>query len=247
MRIAVLSDAHANREALVAVQSSLRELGVETVLYLGDAVGYNADPDDCVARVLDMASAVVRGNHDKAVASLENLEWYNDVAREAIQWTRNALSAANLRRLSEIPAGPLPVLDRFLICHGSPMDEDLYITRQRDVQRSFEFMDRHHPELNVCFFGHTHVPLIVYEDGEAAVPPERLVLRREERYLINPGSVGQPRDRDPRASFGVLELENEDEMVYRHYRVEYPVERTQEKIKGAGLPPMLAERLARGW
>jgi diadenosine tetraphosphatase ApaH/serine/threonine PP2A family protein phosphatase len=89
--------------------------------------------------------------------------------------------------------------------------------------------------------------LIVYEDGEAAVPPERLVLRREERYLINPGSVGQPRDRDPRASFGVLELENEDEMVYRHYRVEYPVERTQEKIKGAGLPPMLAERLARGW
>jgi diadenosine tetraphosphatase ApaH/serine/threonine PP2A family protein phosphatase len=194
-----------------------------------------------------VASALVRGNHDKTVASLDNLEWFNEAARAAIQWTHDALAASSLRKLSDIPSGPLPVLDRLLICHGSPMDEDLYITRHRDVERSFEYMDRHHPGTRVCFFGHTHVPLIVDEDGEALVPPERFVLQPERRYLINPGSVGQPRDRDPRASFGVLEIEEADSLVYRHYRVEYPVERTQEKIRGAGLPSMLAERLARGW
>jgi diadenosine tetraphosphatase ApaH/serine/threonine PP2A family protein phosphatase len=247
MRIAVLSDAHANREALVAVQRRLRELEVDTVLCLGDMVGYNADPDFCVTRILDMASAVVRGNHDKTVASPDNLEWFNEVAREAILWTRGALSAANLRRLQELPAGPLPALDRFLLCHGSPMDEDLYITRQRDVEQSFAFMERNHPDLRVCFFGHTHVPLIVQEGEEAEEPPEELRLEAKGRYLINPGSVGQPRDRDPRASFGVVELQEEDGMVYRHYRVPYPVEATQAKIRAAGLPSILADRLTRGW
>jgi diadenosine tetraphosphatase ApaH/serine/threonine PP2A family protein phosphatase len=247
MRIAILSDAHANREALVAVQESLQELEVDTVLYLGDAVGYNADPDYCVSRVLDMAAAVVRGNHDKTVAFPDNLEWFNHVAREAILWTREALSPDGLRRLGEIPAGPLRVMDRYLICHGSPMDEDLYIARQRDVQRSFEYMDRHFPDVRICFFGHTHVPLLIEEGGDALPPPDERVLRDDRRYLINPGSVGQPRDRDPRASFGVLETREDAAPVYRHFRVPYPLERTQGKIRAAGLPPMLAERLELGW
>jgi predicted phosphodiesterase len=247
MRIAVLSDAHANREALVAVQRSLRELEVDTVLCLGDMVGYNADPDFCVGRILDMASVVVRGNHDKTVASPDNLEWFNEVAREAILWTRGALSPANLQRLQEVPAGPVVALDRFLLCHGSPMDEDLYITRQRDVDQSFAFMQRYYPDLRVCFFGHTHVPLVVHEQGGAQEPPEELPLEPRGRYLINPGSVGQPRDRDPRASFGVMELHEDDAMVYRQYRVPYPVEATQAKIRAAGLPSILAERLTRGW
>jgi len=247
MRIAILSDVHANREALVAVQDSLRELEVDTVLYLGDAVGYNADPDYCVSRVLDMAAAVVRGNHDKTVAFPDNLEWFNHVAREAILWTRGALAPENLRRLGEIPAGPMPVMDRYLICHGSPMDEDLYITRRRDVQRSFDYMARHYPAARICFFGHTHVPLLIEEGAEAAAPPEHRVLRGGRRYLINPGSVGQPRDRDPRAAFGVLEAGDQEEPVYRQYRVEYPIEGTQAKIRAAGLPPILAERLETGW
>jgi predicted phosphodiesterase len=247
MRIAILSDVHANREALVAVERSLRELAVDTVLYLGDVVGYNADPNDCVERIARMASAAIRGNHDKTVASLDNLEWFNEVAREAILWTRAALAPANLHRLQGLQAGPLVLFDRLLICHGSPMDEDLYITRQRDVRRSFDYMDRHHPTLRICFFGHTHVPLVVEEDGQAMAPPEQMVLKRDRRYLINPGSVGQPRDRDSRASFGVLEMGEDEQRVYSHFRVEYPIERTQEKIRAAGLPPMLAQRLQVGW
>jgi predicted phosphodiesterase len=247
MRIAILSDAHANREALVAVQHSLRELEVETVLYLGDMVGYNADPDFCVGRILDMASVVVRGNHDKTVASPDNLDWFNEVAREAILWTRGALSPVNLRRLEEVPAGPLVALDRFLVCHGSPMDEDLYITRQRDVDRSFAYMKENHPAVSVCLFGHTHVPLVIREHDGAEEPPEELPLESGSRYLINPGSVGQPRDRDPRAAFGVIDVQEDDSMVYRQYRVPYAVEATQAKIRAAGLPAILAERLSRGW
>ncbi|MBN1835200.1 MAG: metallophosphoesterase family protein, partial [Spirochaetales bacterium] len=218
-----------------------------SVLYLGDAVGYNADPNDCVTRILDMADAVIRGNHDKTVASADNLEWFNEVAREAILWTRDTLVPENLRRLGEIPAGPLEVLERYLICHGSPMDEDLYITRQRDVQKSFDFMRRRFPKARICFFGHTHVPLLIEEGGEAVAPAAQNVLRPDRRYLINPGSVGQPRDRDPRAAFGILESGDDGEAVFRQYRVEYPLERTQAKIRAAGLPAMLAERLELGW
>jgi predicted phosphodiesterase len=247
MRIAILSDAHANREALVAVQRSLQDLEVDTILYLGDAVGYNADPEYCLSRILEMAATAVRGNHDKTVASPDNLEWFNDVAREAILWTRDQLSPESLGRVGEIPAGPTQVMDRYLICHGSPMDEDLYITRDGDVRRSFAYMKRHFPGARICFFGHTHVPILIEEGGEAASPTGPCALNRRRRYLINPGSVGQPRDRDPRASFGVLDDREGREPVYEHYRIEYPVERTQASIRAAGLPAMLAERLERGW
>ena len=247
MRIAILSDVHANREALVAVQQRLGELHADAVLFLGDAVGYNADPEECVTRILDLADTVVRGNHDTTVGTSENLGWYNDVAREALLWTRSALSPAALRRLRGIPAGPLEALDRFLVCHGSPMEENLYLTRQRDVRRCFEFMDQRHPGVRICFFGHTHVPLIVEERGEAVAPPEEFSLRPDRRYLINPGSVGQPRDRDPRAAFGVVEVGDDRRLSYRQYRIEYPLARTQEKIRAVGLPPILAERLESGW
>lgn len=128
------------------------------------------------------------------------------------------------------------------------MDEDLYITRPRDTQRSFEYMETSHPGVQICFFGHTHVPLVVDEQGgRAMTPPERILLEPQRRYLINPGSVGQPRDRDPRASFGILEGGDDGGLVYRHYRIEYPIERTQAKIRAAGLPGLLAERLELGW
>jgi predicted phosphodiesterase len=244
MRIALLSDVHANREALVAVERRLRELEVDSTLFLGDAVGYNADPEFCVGRISELAAAVVRGNHDKAVASRRNLEWFNEVARAAVLWTRAALSRESLAWLQGLPEGPLPVFGRLLICHGSPVDEDLYITRLRDVEAGFRYMRDQHPEAMVCFFGHTHVPLIVEEGGEAMEPPESFHLEAGRRYLINPGSVGQPRDRDPRASFGMLDQEA---MVYHHFRLDYPLEITQQKIRAAGLPAMLAERLALGW
>jgi predicted phosphodiesterase len=243
MRIAVLSDVHANREALREVERTLRDLAVDTILYLGDAVGYNADPDYCVRRLAELTEAVVRGNHDKTVADPRDLDWFNEVARAAILWTRDALSANSLRILDAFPEGPRVVQDRYLLCHGSPMDEDLYITRRADVDRSFNYLSDSTEGIKICFFGHTHVPLIVEEDGQALTPPERFSLDPRRRYLINPGSVGQPRDRVPLASFGVID---EEAMVYYHYRVPFPIKTAQRKIIAAGLPRMLADRLAAG-
>jgi predicted phosphodiesterase len=159
MRIAVLSDVHANREALREVERTLRDLAVDTILYLGDAVGYNADPDYCVRRLAELTEAVVRGNHDKTVADPRDLDWFNEVARAAILWTRDALSANSLRILDAFPEGPRVVQDRYLLCHGSPMDEDLYITRRADVDRSFNYLSDSTEGIKICFFGHTHVPL----------------------------------------------------------------------------------------
>jgi predicted phosphodiesterase len=244
MRIAVLSDVHANREALAKVEEALADLDIDSVIYLGDAVGYNADPEHCVRRICAMTESLVRGNHDKTVVEPKNLQWFNEIAREAILWTRAQLSRESLELLSEFPRGPRLLFDRYLVCHGSPMDEDLYITRQKDVDRSFSYMEELWQGVRICFFGHTHVPLIVEEQGRIVNPPERFTLDPGRRYLINPGSVGQPRDRNPLASFGVLD---DEDMVYHHYRIPYPVEETQKKIRAAGLPGMLAERLAAGW
>jgi predicted phosphodiesterase len=243
MKIAILSDVHANREALQEVENTLADLDIDEVLFLGDAVGYNADPDYCVRRMKAITGTVVRGNHDKTVADPQNLEWFNEFARQAILWTRNALSMQSLELLAAYPAGPREISERLLICHGSPMDEDLYITGRSDVARSFSFMSSRYPQVRICFFGHTHVPLIVEENGRALMPPERYSLDPGRRYLINPGSVGQPRDGVPLASFGVLD---EERMTFRHYRVPFPIEATQRKIIAAGLPRMLADRLAVG-
>jgi predicted phosphodiesterase len=244
MRIAVLSDVHANKEALLEVERRLRELSVDAVLFLGDAVGYNADPDFCVRRLSRTADLTVRGNHDKTAANPTNLDWYNEAARSAILWTRNALSPDSLRTVGSYSKGPQLAMERYLICHGSPMDEDLYITRRADADRSFAFLRDNTDGVRICFYGHTHVALIIEENGRALAPPERYSLDRQRRYLINPGSVGQPRDRIPLAAFGLLD---EEEMVYYHYRVPFPVQTAQRKIIAAGLPRMLAERLAAGW
>ena len=244
MRIAVLSDVHANKEALGEVERSLREQEVDAIIYLGDAVGYNADPDYCTRRLADMTDLTVRGNHDKAVSNPKNLDWFNDVARSAILWTRRAMSAKSLQILESFPEGPRVVLDRYLLCHGSPMDEDLYITRRADVDRSFSYLRKNTDGLRICFYGHTHVPYIIEENGRAVTPPARYHLDPKRCYMINPGSVGQPRDRVPLASFGLFD---DEEMVYYHYRVPFSIDTVQRKIIAAGLPRMLAERLAAGW
>jgi len=244
MRAALLSDIHANREALEAVEARLAGLRVDQVLFLGDAVGYNADPEYCLKRVGELAAFCVRGNHDKTVSDPANLDWFNEVAREALVWTRRQLDGRGLALLEALPRGPLAVEERWVLCHGTPADEDQYLTQARDAEKAFRFLQDRFPRAEVAFFGHTHVPVIVAEKGRALPPPERFALRPGVRYLINPGSVGQPRDRVPLASFGVLDT---GEGVYEHYRVPYAIEKTQGKILAAGLPRALADRLAGGW
>jgi predicted phosphodiesterase len=244
MRAAILSDVHANREALEAVEARLAGLRVDRVFFLGDAVGYNADPRYCLDRIAALASFSVRGNHDKTVADPANLDWFNEVAREALVWTRRQLDGQGLGLLEGLARGPLAVEGRWVLCHGTPADEDCYLTQAREAEKAFRYLESHFPEAGVGFFGHTHVPVIVAQKGRTLPPPERFALRPGVRYLINPGSVGQPRDRVPLASFGVLD---EGEQVYEHYRVPYPIEKTQGKILDAGLPRALADRLAEGW
>jgi predicted phosphodiesterase len=249
MLYCIISDIHSNLEALHAVWSRIEELPDAGVLCLGDLVGYNADPDRCVAEVLSRARAVIRGNHDKAVAGSLALEWFNPVAREAALWTKKSAREETLRAVAGLPEGPVEWGEGILLCHGSPMDEDRYLIDARGAAEAFRWLRENKPAVRVCFHGHTHVPAILrLSPGAAraeALPPEAGTrLDPGSVYLVNPGSVGQPRDGNAMASFGILDTERGD---YRTVRVPYSVRDTQRKIVAARLPSELARRLEDGW
>ncbi len=245
MRYLVLSDIHANLEALDAVLEAARDIPYERLLVLGDLIGYGASPNEVVDRVRELAPhAVIRGNHDKVGAGLEPSDAFNAVARTAIRWTYEALSDDNRDWLAELPAGPVVVDDLLEICHGTPQDEDMYVFDDGDVLRSMQAATR-----RLCLFGHTHVQ-VGYRLANQSLTLETADLRRplhipisHGHYLINPGSVGQPRDGDPRAAFGVYDAQAHAVEIYRTH---YPVELTQARIREAGLPEALAQRLMIG-
>jgi predicted phosphodiesterase len=242
----ILSDMHANGEALQAVLRHVRRKRFDGYLVLGDFVGYGASPNEVIdeIRKLRKRTWMIRGNHDKVAAGVESGENFNHAALEAARWTAEHLTAGNLRFLRELERGPVEVEDGLTICHGSPLDEDQYVLSIFDA---WEIFSRQGAEL--VFFGHTHVPsLFVARGTETRVallrgPRGSLRLEAGTRYLINPGSVGQPRDRDPRASYMTYDSTRR---VVRWYRIDYPVERAQQRIQKAGLPKVLAERLALG-
>jgi len=244
--IAVLSDVHANLEALSAVLRLVDLAKPDAIVSLGDLVGYNADPEGCVTAVLDRAAASVRGNHDKAVAGLMGLEWFNPVAAEAARWTRRTIGAETLGRLSRLAAGPVAMAEGVLLCHGTPRDEDEYLASEAAVRESFEALESDHPAVRYCLHGHTHAPLAVeYKGGRwRRIEGSPVRLDASARYLLNPGSVGQPRDGNPRASFGILDLSHG---AWRIVRVTYDVAGARGKIAAARLPAELAVRLAEGW
>ena len=243
MRSLILSDIHANLEALEAV---LAEAGpVDTTLLLGDLVGYGADPNAVIDRVQAIPSmTVIRGNHDKVGAGIESVRSFNHLARYAIEWTTATLTDDRRRWLADLPRGPLVVSDVVEICHGSPFDEDVYIFDELDARRSLETSRR-----PLCLFGHTHLPAAfrLHRTFEALPLPrtERFELSLEEsrRYLVNCGAVGQPRDGDWRAAYGILDTAARTLTLHR---VEYDVTTAQTKIVRAGLPDVLAHRLAVG-
>jgi predicted phosphodiesterase len=244
--VAVLSDVHANLEALSAVLRVVDLAKPDLLVSLGDLVGYNADPEACVSAVMDRAAASVRGNHDKAVAGLMGLDWFNPVAAEAARWTRRTMGTGPLARLSRLPAGPVEMPEGVLLCHGTPQDEDAYLDSEGAVQESFGTLEREYPAVRYCLHGHTHAPLAVERRGgrsrRLAVGTVR--LDASARYLLNPGSVGQPRDGNPRASFGILDTSRGS---WRIVRVPYDVDGARGKISAARLPAELAARLAEGW
>jgi predicted phosphodiesterase len=245
VRYLILSDIHANWEALEAVLG--RAAGeYDQVVCCGDLVGYGPDPNAIVDWVRSNVAFAIRGNHDKAAVGLENLEWFNPVARTAALWTQNELTAENGEYVRQLARGPLAV-DHYQIAHGSPLDEDEYLVGGAEVAQVFEYLER-----NLTFFGHTHV-----QGGFALARGRGRILRGpaldeesagldldpDGAYLINPGAIGQPRDGDPRAAY-VLYDPASCGVEYR--RAEYDIASVQAKIRGAGLPDFLAARLAVG-
>jgi len=244
MRYLVLSDVHANLEALTAVLDAAAG-DWDQALVLGDLVGYGADPNAVIDRVRELpVAAMVRGNHDKVAAGLAPTDSFNHVARQAIEWTAAALTPANLQWLAALPEGPVAVDAVTEICHGAPWDEDAYLFDERDVERSGTAQSR-----PLCLFGHTHVPSIfrLAPVVEASLPVRgercRVPIDPGGRYLVNCGAVGQPRDSDPRAAFGLLDSASR---VLTIVRTPYEVAAAQTKILDAGLPAVLAQRLALG-
>jgi predicted phosphodiesterase len=245
VRALVISDLHSNAAALRAVMKRVRRKKYDTVLCLGDFVGYGAEPNQIVDAVRAMRGrkVFIRGNHDRVAAGLDTADSFNQAARTSALWTREQLRATNKRFLENLTVGPLLHHD-VLLCHGSPYDEDEYIF---NVHHAAQILGTY--KAPFIMFGHTHLPVIFSIDENhnvsgAAIGDERTIrLAPHLRYLINPGSVGQPRDRNPAASCVILDT---DKRTVQFLRVPYDVAASQAQIRAAGLPEILAARLSVG-
>jgi diadenosine tetraphosphatase ApaH/serine/threonine PP2A family protein phosphatase len=245
MRYLILSDIHANMDAFDAVLEHASG-SWDRVLVLGDLVGYGAEPNAVVDRVRQLdPEAVIRGNHDKAASGIDDGSQFNHVARIAAMWTGEQLTPDNLAYVRALPMGPLQIDALTEICHGAPFDEDHYIFDGADASQALDAAQR-----PLCLFGHTHLPALfkIVDDQLEGMPLDAdrdavIPLQRGARYLVNVGSIGQPRDGDPRAGYGILD---DEERQVRTFRVPYPVQDAQRKIIAAGLPASLANRLALG-
>ena len=245
MRYLILSDIHSNREALAAVLNRVRRKRWDKAIVLGDVVGYGANPNEAVDAVRSLRPLVaIRGNHDKVCSGVEDGEMFNRVALQAAVWTREHLTPSNLHWLRSLPEGPVVVDGAFAIAHGTPIDEDAYIFGEIEALNVFR-----QTAFPLCFFGHSHFPVIFGLSPDAIqtvlTEPPSFHFRLEPgmRYLVNPGSIGQPRDGIPLASFAMFDSDTRTVAVHR---VRYPLERAQRKILGAGLPRPLADRLSLG-
>lgn len=252
MRILLLSDIHANLEALQAVLAAAPSH--DAVWNLGDVAGYGASPNEGIELARGAGSVFVRGNHDRICGGDGDIEDFSPMAARAALWTRDALTAENADWLRQLPAGPVTPEGTDAGCvHGSPLDEDEYLVTLRDA-----WLPLAGAATRITFFGHTHVQggFATNEEESFRLTPEfnargadeyELPLRNNARYLINPGSVGQPRDGDWRAAFALYETEEDGERQrVLFYRVPYDVKQAQAKILAAGLPDRLASRLREG-
>jgi predicted phosphodiesterase len=245
MRYLVLSDLHSNLEAFETSLAEGRELGYDRVLVLGDLVGYGPDPNGVLDALRGMDNAtIIRGNHDRVAAGLSEAGDFNIPARLAAEWTHRTLRAENLEYLKSLPRGPVPFASGRLLAHGTPLDEDTYLLDVREAIRCFAEID-----FELCLFGHTHFPAVFTRDGELVKGQllrgdlVEVPLRPGVRHMLNPGSLGQPRDRNPKCSFALYDAEAG---TFTVHRIEYAVEKVRRKILDAGLPATLGDRLRSG-
>jgi predicted phosphodiesterase len=246
MRFLILSDIHANSTALDAALAAVEDRW-ERALCLGDVVDYGPDPNEVTDRVKALEPVIIRGNHDKAVAGLTDLEAFNPVAQVAAKWTREQMRPDTLAYISQLPRGPASA-DSLTLIHGAYHDEDEYVFVPGQAMGGL--LDS---PTDVTFFGHTHHQGgFSFRAGHIGViqlrpepGPQFAALRLEPgtRYLLNPGSIGQPRDGDPRAAFAIADLGHR---VIEFWRVPYDIAAVQSRMRNAGLPFSLIERLGAG-
>jgi len=241
MKIAFISDIHANLEALESVLRDIEKQGAEKIHFLGDAVGYGCNPNECVKLIEKHCDIKLLGNHDYAAMGLESTEHFNHLAQASIEWTQEKLKDKTIRILSDFDM-EADFIDYYMV-HSSPSEPEkwLYILNAEQAAQNFSFFTQ-----SVCFVGHSHYPTVFISDGHGNVrerPGESMICEPGARYIINIGSVGQPRDNDPRSSYLIADTD-ENKMSFR--RVEYDIKKTQNKMKKASLPGFLIERLSSG-
>jgi len=241
MRYGIVSDIHGNLEALESVLADLEKRQVDSILCLGDLIGYGPNPNECVDLIKDRAEVVLAGNHDYAPLDKLDLSYFNPWARSAIEWTKERLSASSVEFLLALPLKK--EIYGVTLVHSTPLqpEEWNYIITIGDAQKNFPQFDN-----QVCFIGHSHVPIVIVMDSEEdcrVIQDNPLQIQDGLRYIINVGSVGQPRDLNPLAAFGIYD---DSEQRYELFRVEYDIGKTQKKIRESLLPEYLAERLEVG-
>ena len=241
MQLALISDVHGNLEALSSVARSIHNEGAEKVVFLGDIVGYGANPNECIDMLREITKELIAGNHDMASAGKTSIRNFNPLAKEAIEWTRNKLTKNNMDFLSSLPLKK--ETQTTIYVHSSPYcPEDWnYVSDVQDAGRQFKAFAKH-----ACFIGHSHFPKIFTKTSSGEIlqlKKSQIKLREGFRYIINTGSVGQPRDGNPLSSYGIYDTEKKE---YRLVRVQYDISMAKNKIIAAGLPAFLAKRLDSG-
>ena len=241
-RVGIFSDIHGNLHALEAVLEQLEKEKVDMMVCCGDVVGYGAKPNECVELIRKLNIPTIAGNHDHAALLLTDISNFNEIAKAAVLWTKKVLTEENVEFLRQLPLTLRDIANNVFYVHASPKEpgEWHYILTMGEARTNFNYFQE-----QACFIGHSHQPFIIENDeGNLACPtrPE-IDIRDGKRYLINVGSVGQPRDHNPRACFVVLDFE-EGRLEIK--RTDYDLSGAQQAIINAGLPRELAERLAHG-
>ena len=246
MKVAVLADIHANLPALEAVQKDFSAEGIQSIWSLGDTVGYGAEPFACLQMLADLDAVLIAGNHEQAACDLAEANGFNSAAAHAIRWTRDILTPDIRKDMCGLPVNVSPHPGVFLF-HGLPGNATGYLRTEETAQLVFDHLTDRDPRIRVAFFGHTHRPMIFTHLTDRPVrmfePGKELILAPGRRYLINPGSVGQPRNGDPSAHYLIFDIE---EGCISFRKVPYDIDAAQERILQAGLSPSLAARLAQG-
>ncbi len=237
---AVISDVHSNLEALQTVFEDIKKREIRNILFLGDVVGYGPDPSACIEIIRKNCKVALAGNHDWATIDLTPTEYFNYDAKIAVEWTRQQITNSDIEFLETLELVRILERENLFLVHATPMEPEQwkYLLTLYDAETNFQ-----HFEQRICLIGHSHRPIIIERlpSGEMILHRERVTFSDSCRYIINVGSVGQPRDGDPRAAYAMVS-DTEVEIV----RLEYDFKRTQAKMLRAGLPEFLIERLEKG-